>query len=314
MTQKSLVSVLMPVYNAEQYIMQTLDSILAQTFTNFEFIIVDDGSSDRSLKILQQYAAEDQRIRLVSRENRGLSRTLNEMLSLAKGEFIARIDADDIALPNRFAEQVAFLQANPNVVCIGSAYQYIDDDGRPLMVYHTPQSNDEIQSGLLTGYADRILHPTIMVRRDTLKAIGGYDETVVAEDLDLFLRLGEVGELANLKAMLTKYRIRSKDCISATKHLAYSKSAQEVCERAWQRRGIEGVFDSGKEGPIRPDASRRSQYPFLVKYGWWGFSSGYRETAIHYAIQAIMMLPLEKDGWRLLACALIKRLPTPEYP
>jgi glycosyltransferase involved in cell wall biosynthesis len=312
MAKKPIVSVLLPVYNAQRYVAEAVESILAQTFVDFELLLIDDGSTDRSLKILETYAAKDKRIRLTSRENRGLTRTLNEMIDQAEGEFVARMDADDIALPNRFARQVEFLQNNPNVNCVGSAYQFIDEQGRMLLTGVEPENNEEIQRGLLAGFAIRMLHPSIMIRRASLIEIGGYDETRVAEDLDLYLRLGEIGELANLKEVLMKYRIQM-DSVCARNPSVYLEDARKVCELAWQRRGIEGRFEAEQDGPIRPGKDRFSRHPFLVKYGWWAFNSRQRQTAIIYAMRAIAALPFKFEGWKLLACAVIKPLPNPEY-
>lgn len=314
MSKKPIVSVVMPVYNAERYVAEAVESILAQTFIDFEFIIIDDGSKDGSLKILETYAAKDKRIRLTSRENKGIARTTNELLSKAEGEFIALMDNDDIALPNRLARQVEFLQSHPNVVGVSGTYQYIDERGRLLLVSRVPEDNDEIQRLLLAGYANNMPHPCAMIRRASLIEIGGYNETMkVAADLDMQLRLGEVGELANIKEPILKYRVHM-DSACGQKSALYYQEAQAACERAYQRRGIEGRYEPADlEAPMRPGTDRFSRYPFLAKYGWWAFQSGQRQTAIIYALQAIAALPLAFDGWKLLACAAFKKLPTPEY-
>src|SRR3954468_5693657 len=114
------VSVLLAVYNARRYLRQAIDSILAQTFTDFEFIIIDDGSTDDTLAILREYEKRDGRIRLISRPNKGLTTTLNEGLALARGEFLARMDGDDVALPTRFEKQVTYLRDHPECVLVGS--------------------------------------------------------------------------------------------------------------------------------------------------------------------------------------------------
>jgi glycosyltransferase involved in cell wall biosynthesis len=314
MSKKPIVSVLMPVYNAERYVAETVESILAQTFTDFEFIIIDDGSRDGSLKILETYAAKDKRIRLTSRDNKGIARTTNEMLGKAEGEFIALMDNDDIALPDRLARQVEFLQANPHVVGVSGTYQFIDEKGRLLLTSPVPENNDQIQRLLLAGYANNMPHPCAMIRRESLIGIGGYSETLkVAADLDMQLRLGEVGELANIKEPILQYRVHMNSACGQKPELYYQE-AQAACERAYQRRGIEGRYEPTQEEPMRPGKNRFSQHPFLVKYGWWAFNSGQRQTAIIYGLRAITALPLAVEGWKLLACAVIKPLPTPEYP
>ena len=139
-----LISVCMPVYNAERYIAEAVESILAQTYRDFEFIIIDDGSTDRSLAILERYAAQDVRIWLSSRPNAGLVVRLNEMAAEARSDVIAQMHADDIAMPERFARQFDFLNAHPEVVVVGCRTLAIDSDGDPLAEFCTIQDHEEI--------------------------------------------------------------------------------------------------------------------------------------------------------------------------
>lgn len=304
------VSVLMPVFNAEAYLAQAIESILGQTFKDFEFIIVDDGSTDASPALLQRYARKDGRIHLISRENRGIARTRNELLSQAQGEFVAMMDADDIALPDRLSRQIAFLQHHPDVVCLGSSYQLIDEAGRLLLTcFAVPEEDTAIQRQLLTG-SGGVHQPTVMFRRATAIAVGGYDETMpVCEDLDLWMRMGEVGKLANLKQPLVQYRLHARSISERNPNLEteYSRIA---CERAWQRRGIEGRFEA--TGEWRPGADPASRHRFMLQYGWWAFNSCQRGTAMLYGGRAIATKPFDLEGWRLLACAAIKPMPVEE--
>lgn len=311
MGKNPIVSVLMPVYNSEYYVAQAVESILAQSFTDFELLIIDDGSTDSSLRILEAYAVKDSRIRLTSRKNKGAPQTRNEMLSQAKGEFIAAMDADDIALPDRFTYQVEFLQSKPKVVCVGGAHDVIDQKGRLLTCLELPEQNDEIQRLALAGHGS-IRHPCAMIRRTALVEIGGYDEALYwADDLDLWLRLGEVGTLANLKKIVLKYRLHMSS-ISEQKGTQQRSEAKAACERAWQRRGIAGHFEATE--PWRPGSDRSSQHQFMLQYGWWAFNHRQRQTALIYSIQAITAQPLAIAGWNLLACAAIKRLPNGVEP
>lgn len=303
------ISVLMPVYNADRYVAQAVESILNQTFTDFEFLILDDGSTDRSLKILQRYAAQDLRIRLISRPNRGYVASLNEMLTQAKGEFIARMDADDIATPDRFTLQVDFLRRHPHVVCVGGAQDWIDEAGRFLLHHPEAEQNDEIQNLALVGHTP-INHPSALIRRVSMLQIGGYDETMCpSEDLDVWLKLGEIGELANLRETVLQYRQHDKS-VSEVKQVEQIQKRRESCERAWQRRGVEGQYQFKEAEPWRP-VDRPSRHRFMTMYGWWFFNRGQRSAAIDYAIKAIQALPFNPEGWKLLACALIKPLPQP---
>lgn len=305
MTSAPTISVLMPVYNAERYIAEAVESILAQTFGDFEFLIVDDGSTDRSPKLLHRYAQKDPRIQLISRPNTGYVRALNEMLARSRGEFIARMDADDIALPNRFALQVAFLRQNPEVVCVGGAQDFIDEAGRVLFHYAEVEQDREIQQKALSGTTP-INHPSAMMRRAALIQVGGYDESLCpAEDLDLWLKLGEIGKLANLPETVLKYR-QHANSVSERKQSEQNHQKRIACEHAWQRRGIEGQFRATK--PWRP-TDRVSRYEDILRYGWQFFNTGQRWAAIAYGIRSIQAFPLASPGWILLACALIKPLP-----
>ena len=301
---KPLISVLMPVYNAERYLVAAMESVLGQTLPDFEFLIIDDGSTDRSRSILEQYASCDRRIRLVSRPNTGHARALNEMLAMARGELLARMDADDISLPDRFARQVRFLNEHPEVVCVGGAFDMIDAKGRFLTRSSALTDNESIQRFMIHGN-DALMHPTMMIRRIAMKRIGGYAEGAVpAETLDLALKLGEVGALANLAEPVLRYRIHSKSVCAMLVECQVRKQ-REVTEAAWRRRGIQGHFEAADRW--RPGTDRTSRQAFMLQYGWWAFNSRQSRTAALYGFKAIAVLPWRWAGWNLLACALIKR-------
>jgi glycosyltransferase involved in cell wall biosynthesis len=306
MSQTPLISVMMPVYNAERYVGQAIDSILAQTLGDFEFLIADDGSTDNSLSLLKTYVEQDQRIRLTSNPNQGVSRTRNQMLQQARGEFIAVMDADDIALPERFALQIDFLRQHPAVICVGGSHHLIDDAGRLLTFLALPQTDAEIQKAALAGHGS-ICHPCAMIRRYALEKIGGYDEAYrSAHDLDVWLKLGEIGKLANLPQPLLQYRIHPNS-VSGRNPISQRLEAQHACEQAWRRRGIQGQFEAGNVW--RPEGDRASRHHFMLQYGWWAFNSRQRQTALLYGWRAVSALPLSLEGWRLLICAAIKPLP-----
>jgi GT2 family glycosyltransferase len=197
----------MPVYNAQGYVAESVASILAQTVADFELIAVDDGSTDSSLCVLEQFAELDARVRIISRPNTGIVGALNDGLAAVRGEFIARMDADDIALPHRFEVQQAFLRAHPNCVAVGSAVLQVDPDGDPICVQRWAQSHEEIERLLLRG-GGGLAHPTAMIRKSAMIRSGGYrKEFEWIEDKDLWLRLAEIGRLANLPEPLLKYRV-----------------------------------------------------------------------------------------------------------
>ncbi len=304
------VSVLLPVYNAERYLSEAVESILCQSFTDFELLITDDGSTDGSLAILQRYATQDLRIRLSSRANKGLILTLNEMLAQAEGEFLARMDADDVAAPDRLALQTEFLQAHPAYVCVGGAFNLIDAQGRTVQWIPMPEQNDEIQQMLLMGRTI-INHPCALIRRKVLQQIGGYDLRMpTVEDLDMLLKLGELGKLANLSDTVLDYRFHLES-VSAQNILFQTEMAETACQQAWKRRGISGKFDSPQPW-YRPLPNAASQQQFFHRYGWWAFCSGFRLTAARCGLQAIRARPQTLESWKLLICALLKPIPPHE--
>lgn len=301
------ISVLMSVYNAGRYLRPAIESILAQSFADFEFIIIDDGSADASPEVLRDYAMRDPRIRLTVRPNFGLTRTLNEGLASARGEFVARMDCDDVSLPDRFEKQLAFMRADPSLVCVGGCFELIDGKGRLLTRLRPPADDESIQKLLLRGHT-AICHPAAMMRRDAVNQVGGYDPYFkTTQDLDLWLRLGEVGKLGNVPEVVLKFR-QHETSVSETKREEQRRFGREACERAWKRRGItNGVYEADE--PWRPGKDRASRHKYALRYGWWGFNSGARNTALAYGLKAVSIRPLAAAGWKLLASALVRPMP-----
>jgi glycosyltransferase involved in cell wall biosynthesis len=208
-TDSPCVSVVMPVYNGEPYLREAIESILNQTFTDFEFIIVNDGSTDRTAEILTTYAAQDHRIRLVRNErNLGLIKTLNKGGALAQGKYIARHDADDISLPERLARQVDYLEQHPEVGILGTAYYRMFTDGQHSL-RQPPLTDTEIRWRLLFG--NIWCHPSMMFRRHLLtKGEPIYNNFFHAEDYELWLRLLKRTRAATLPVPLVEYRVHER--------------------------------------------------------------------------------------------------------
>lgn len=299
------VSVLLPVHNGERWLDAALASVRRQTYADFELLVLDDGSSDGSRAIAERHAAADARVRVVSRANRGLVATLNELLAQARGELVARMDADDIALADRFARQVAFLREHTEVVCVGGDVRLIDEEDRFLRTQHMLEHDADIQREALRGHTT-ICHPCAMIRTDALRAVGGWrSDHYPTEDLDLWLRLGEVGRLANLRGAVLEYRLHAGSISAAGAEGRQRAAARRCCEDAWQRRSIaDGRFDAG--APWRPGPDRASRQRFLLRYGWWAWHSGERRTSAVYALKALRLAPWSRRGWTLLACAAFK--------
>src|SRR4051812_18975953 len=156
----------MPVYNALPHLREAVEGILAQTFGDFEFVVIDDGSTDGSTQVLRAYAAADPRIVLVSRPNTGYAIALNEALALATGEFVARMDADDVSLPQRLARQVEYLRAHPECVAVGTGVRFIAAGGTPIARgFRRPRTHEEIDAFHLQRMSSALPHPTVMMRR-----------------------------------------------------------------------------------------------------------------------------------------------------
>ena len=201
------ISVILPVYNGERFLRSALDSLLVQTFRDFEIIAVDDGSTDRSSEILKTCSLADPRVRVIKRANTGIVGALNDGIAAAAGEFIARMDTDDFSLPQRFEKQRAWLAAHPDCVALGTDVLYTDPEGAPLIQHHPAETHEDIMAQLLAGNGGALIHPTLMVRRRAMEAVGSYRLRYQwIEDLDLYLRLSDIGRLANLPEVHLHYR------------------------------------------------------------------------------------------------------------
>ncbi|MFO0888513.1 MAG: glycosyltransferase [Isosphaeraceae bacterium] len=297
-----LVSACMPVYNGERYLAEAVESILAQTLVDFEFLIIDDGSTDGSLRILQRYAEQDPRIRLISRPNKGLTATLNELIDLARGEFIARMDADDVSLPERLERQVDYLRANPGCVVVGCRALVIDPDGDPVSVRFNGLAHEELDAQNLDGSRQSALcHPSVLMRRQALVESGKYRQQFqYCEDLDLWLRMAERGRLGNLPEVLIKYRVHEDN--KSNHRVARSRDDfWQVLTEARQRRGLPvGQLPPGPRGSEgRPDESIHRTW------GWQALMGGFVSTARKHAWKFLRQEPFSIDAWKLLKSSLI---------
>jgi len=217
-------SVIMSVHNNAAHLYPCLQSILQQHFGDFEFLIVDDGSTDGSTGILREFAAEDRRIRLIIRENKGLVASLNELLEAARAPLLARMDSDDIAMPERFAKQIAYMSAHPHIGILGTNTHHLDETGLLLPVPAAyPSSPADV--GRLLELGPPVCHPSVMMRTELIRALGGYRATFRhAEDYDLWLRAVRVTQITSLPERLLLYR-RSVQQISQKYAIPQAKAA-----------------------------------------------------------------------------------------
>ena len=205
-----LISVILPNFNGEKYLGQAIESILAQDFPDFEFLILDDGSSDRSKEVIKRYAALDNRINPFFLKKQGLVSILNFGLENSKGKYIARMDSDDISLPNRFSTQINYL-IQPNIGLVGSGIYVVNESGSFLKYGQYP--TDIVLNELMLD-ANYIAHPTVMFKRDLIDKVGKYSKAFKhAEDYELWLRISRVTNLINAKEKLLIYR-QHKNSIS----------------------------------------------------------------------------------------------------
>lgn len=220
------ISVLMPVFNGERYLREAVESILNQTLTDFEFIIIDDGSTDRSIEILSAYT--DPRLKIIRNQaNIGVSQSLNKGLDLALGEYIARMDSDDISLPERFARQVAFMDSHPEIAVCGTWVTMIDAAGRVVRSRPTP-TGQELE--LNYWRSNPIIHPSVLIRASQLGELRYDDQILYAQDFDLWFRMKSKYRLDNLPEYLLLYRMH-KENITKSKNAAQRASAYEIFRR-----------------------------------------------------------------------------------
>ncbi len=258
------ISVLLPCYNADRFLGEALRSLQLQTFADFEIIAIDDGSTDGTLELLRDAAASEPRLRLISAEHRGLVATLNEGLRAARGDLIARFDADDLAHATRFERQIALLEAGTELAACGTGVRYfpLEQVRAGARAYeewiNTLQAPSEVARDMFVECP--IAHPTLMVRAEALRAVGGYRDNGWPEDYDLILRLFTAGHpLANVPEVLHHWRERA-DRLSRTDE-RYSLNAFRRCKVHYLKESLlrgRAVVICGA-GPVGKEFARELQ-------------------------------------------------------
>lgn len=239
------ISVIMPVYNGEKYLAEAIDSILNQTFIDFEFIIIDDGSTDCTIDIIRKY--DDPRIILIINEyNLGIAKSLNKGINLAQGKYIARMDQDDISLYERLAKQIAFLEENPSICVVACRAGLIDSNGNDLgLCLSEPQTIEEIKTQL--PKINCIVHPSVMMRADVAKTYQ-YNEKMVTkrrdyEDYELWLRLiSDNHKIAKIAENIIKYRVHSESFMGGIDHNLSKTNIIRTKKNYLTYRILEGKF------------------------------------------------------------------------
>jgi len=220
MANKPLISVVMPAYNAQKHIRQAVESILRQTFTKFEFIIINDASTDKTLQIIRSLSKKDIRIKIVNNDMRlDIAGSLNRGIRLARSNIIARMDADDIAVPHRLERQYARITKSEKIAVVGADILIIDASGNHIGIRKYPRSSRELKKCLFR-YSP-FAHPVVMLRKNLFEKVGKYNPKYSpTEDLDLWFRLGRKYEFISVPEQLLKYRVYKKSSShSALKNL-----------------------------------------------------------------------------------------------
>jgi glycosyltransferase involved in cell wall biosynthesis len=280
-----MISIVMPSYNSSAFIGEAIGSLISQTYPHFELLVCDDGSSDATQDIVREMARKDSRVQLIVNQHGGVSRNCNVGLQRAKFPWIARLDADDVALPDRLEIQIKAAERNPEVICWGGGARLIDRQGRMLRGAQLgPVTESDFQDLRRTGKVIYILGPTVMFRRDDALAVGGYDPRFDgAEDIELLSRLARRGSLRTLAKVLTLYRIHGQSVTA-------NRSAQqrhlfafiEARNQAWQTGGDLKLEDYLGELATRPALDR-------LRDGIAGKGSQfYRNTSIHFAERRLL--------------------------
>lgn len=289
------VSVVLSVCNGSVYLRDSVGSILNQTFQDFEFIIIDDGSTDNSWEILTEYAKCDRRIRLnKNEENVGLTKSLNKGLKLAQGEYIARQDADDISLPNRLQLQVNFLNTHPEVGALGSAIEFIDPQGKILKKQELPEDHNSLKALLLINNC--LWHSSMTMRKNLLQKLGGYNEEMLCtQDYDLWWRIACNSCLASLPDILSRYRLGDSSAISTLKRKQQLQYAQDISFRAIQ----ESLPD--KKANLDKQAYERFWWTYLELLDRQSYQQCWYSEQGQQALLKWQDIEMIKPLWNLLA-------------
>jgi glycosyltransferase involved in cell wall biosynthesis len=306
------ISVLMSVYNDEQFLSSSIESILDQTFQDFEFILINDGSSDRSLEIIRDFSSNDRRIKTIDQENIGLTRSLNKGLDLAKGIYIARQDAGDISLPERLSLQNEFLDDHKNAALLGTSISFIDEDSKVIRTKIQPCETQEIRR--ILSKKNCFSHGSLMFRRQEILNLGGYREDLpLAQDYDLILRTAEKYDLSNLPDILYKQRMNRK-AISVEK-ASSQRAMRNYIRILAQQRSRDGIDDLDKGNldrikeinHLKKSSKRAADAEYHARIAHEYFAGGKpREAAAHY-FRSLQSSPFRIKNMLLLTRAILSK-------
>ncbi len=280
------VSVVMPVYNAERYLDESLGSILGQEGVALALVVIDDASTDGSLAALDRAAARDPRVRVLRASHRGIVATLEDGIAAARAPIIARMDADDVAVPGRLAAQLDYLRAHPDCVAVGAATEMTDSRGLPQWIARPPVGHAEIDAEALGGNGMAMVHGAMMMRRQAVLDVGGYRPHFnLVEDLDLVLRLAEHGRLANLPDIYMRYRQHAGSTCALNTD-AQTELKREAIREAYARRGRPLPPE-----PICSPERRLAPAPQALLWALVALRRGRLAIAASHGADAVRLLP-----------------------
>lgn len=309
-----LVSVIMSVYNTEQYLAFAIESILAQSYSDFEFIIISDGSTDKSYNVIKKFAAKDKRISIINRAaNKGLIASLNEGLDAARGNFIARQDADDISLPERLHLQVEYLQNHPEIGLLGTNIAVINEKGdkvsRKIANVNFLTTPDDLK--LAEVFSNQFAHGSIMVRASLVKKLRYDNAFKHAEDFELWSRISRQSQVANLKEPLYLWRLHQSGVTSANSNQMTNQAlviARREFEYYMMHKSDYSFFSFhpfSMRGGIKPYLRRKSSLyrNMALMYA----RDGFRRRAVPVAVLATLHSPWLKKNYRFLFSMIASR-------
>lgn len=235
-TKSPLVSILMPVYNAEQYLSEAVVSALNQTYRNIELVAINDGSKDNSLTILEEFAKNDSRLRIITQKNTGIVGALNRGIQESRGIYIARMDADDISFLNRIEKQVDLIESAPEAVLIATGFEVIDENSEFMYREIIPRTNIDLKRALLLY--NPIAHGSVLLRKSTVEKIGGYSANCgPTEDYELWMRLSKEGDFLGVEDLLYRWR-QNRNGITFTNNAAMQEHTKKNIENYWRQTPI----------------------------------------------------------------------------
>lgn len=286
------ISVIMSVFNGEKYLREAMDSILNQSYADFEFIIVNDGSTDNSLSIIQGYA--DRRIRVIANEqNIGLTRSLNKAIKQARGEYIARQDADDISLPNRFEEQIKYFKKNPNVALLGTGIYRIDGKGKIL-----GKTLAVAKPGKSLLKQNQFNHGSTMFKSRVVRELGGYNELFsYCQDYELWLRMAKNYAVRNLPQILYKLRFHN-EAVRFRKRdeaILYNLLALRLVRDECDAEVLKAIKDKGIKG-LRSYLTRDEKIIFHKSFADLHMQQGNLKLAKEEYKKACRLAPLDIEN------------------